>query len=518
MIALDDLLHDAANRLDHATATVIAPDLPDPSRTGARVAVGLVCLAAVGAAGYAVSIRRDGATPAAALPPGLREGRYGTEIVMSEIPDGDNDPETFSLEANPGGGYVKVTKPTGGTTKVTVSDGSEDTTAADVCLDAPSGGFCGSVTDLETTTLIAGPRTAAGDGVAGQVVVYGLPESAVAVTFAAGDERHWSEPMHGIAAFPFPDSAAAEVTVDALDSEGAVVWEQSTTDSSLTPAEIEAITVTHETAAYMAEGYFGEVPEGNAWGPEVIRRHGRTALTGFTGPFSSQSYVLGPTPARQGPEAGGNSHWVYAITVPTDQLPAMLDRLGTLRRGRVRKTVEPTEGVRVVIWGGDEVADDEIDRFAGTLVQRPPQRPFATDLDRPTAWAGGTSSPLSGEDGSPLAAILTDVVSTVDGHELIAQGDDTGVVQFHVALTDGSYASLGGPRDPNEWKLTVGGSTVVGLMPLASDVTGYTITLDDGTVVEPEIIDVRSLVDGKLMYFADAHEGRTIADIDITTE
>lgn len=512
MNALDELLHDAANRLDHATATMIAPELPDPSRIGARVAVGAVCLAAVGAAGYAVSIRSDEASPAS-LPPGLREGRYGTEIVMTEVPDGDNDPETFWLEANPGGGYVKVTKPTGGTTKVTVSDGSQESSAAEFCLDAPSGGFCGTAFQMATTQMIVGPR-----GADGQVIVHGVPASAAAVTFRAGSETHWSEPVHGIVAFPFPEAASANVAVVALDSEGNTVWQQSTTDTSLTSAEVEALTVTHQTAAYMADGYFGVVPEGNAWGPELVRRHGRTALTGFTGPFASQSYVVGPTPPSRGPGSGGNSHWVYAITVPTDQLPDMLARLSTLRRGSVRKTVEPSASVRVVIWAGEEVADSEIDRFAGTLVQRPPQASFGADLDTPTAWAGGASSPLSGEDGSPLSAILSDVVSAVDGHELIAQGDDLGVVQFHVARTNGSYASLGGPPDPTPYELKVGGPAIVGLMPLASNVTGYSITLDDGTIVEPEIIDVRPLVDGKLMYFADAHEGRTIAHIDITTD
>ena len=506
MNALDELLHDAASRLDHATATMIAPELPAPPRVGARVAVGVVCLAAVGAAGYAVSIRSDDATPAA-LPPGLREGRYGTQIVMSEVPDGDNDPETFSLEATPGGGYVKVTKPTGGTTKVTVSDGSQESSAAEVCLDAPSGGFCGTAEQLAQTQLLTGPRSADG-----QVIVYGLPKSVVAVTLQAGTERHWSEPLHGIVAFPFPEVAAASVTVDALDSDGAVVWEQSTTDTSLTAAEIEALTVTHETAAYMADGYFGEVLEGDGWGPEVVRRHGRTALTGFTGPFASQSYVVDPT------GSGGNSHWVYAITVPTDQLPDMLTRLANAHDGSVRKTIEPSAGVTVLVWGGDDVADSEIDRFAGTLAQRPPQASSGSDLDLPAAWGSSTHTPFSSQDGSPLDAIVADVVATVDGHDVIALADDIGVVQFHVSGTNGSYASLGGPPDPNEWKLAVGGPTIVGLMPLASDVTGYTITLDDGTVVEPEIIDVRPLVDGKLMYFADAHDGRTIAKIDITTD
>lgn len=506
MNALDELLHDAANRLDHATATMTAPDLPDPSRTGVKVAVAVVCLAAVGAVGYAVSLRSDSTAPAA-LPPGLREGRYGTEIVMTDVPDGDDDPETFSLEANPGGGHVTVTKPTGGTTKVTVSDGSQGTVAAEICLDSLFGGFCGPRAELAKTQMIVGPR-----GADGQVIVYGLPESVVAVTLQAGTELHWAQPLHGVAAFPFSDTASAEVTLNALDSEGKTVWARSSTDSFLTPAEVEARTVTHQTAASLSDGYFGEVLEGAALGPEVVRRHGRTAITGFTGPFASQSYVAGPT------GSSGNSHWVDAITVPTDQLPELLARLEPVVDGRVRKTIEPSADVRVVIWGGDEVADAEIERFAATLVQRPPQGASGIVLDVPAAWAGSTSSPMATEDGSPLAAIVADVVGTIDGHDLIAQGDDLGVVQFHISGADNSYVRLGGPPDPNAWELTVGGPIFAGLMPLAPDVTGYTITLDDGTVVEPEIIDVRPLVDRKLMYLAAALDGRIIADIQITTD
>jgi len=399
-----------------------------------------------------------------------------------------------------------VTKPTGGTTKVTVADGSQESSAAELCLEAPSGGFCGTAAQLTQTQVITGPRSADG-----QVIVYGLPESVVAVTLQAGTERHWSEPIHGIAVFPFPETASAAVAVEALDSAGNTVWEQSTSDSWRTQAEIANLSVTHQTAAFMDDGYFGDIPAGATWGPEVVRRHGRTSLTGFTGPFSLQSYVAGP-----GVGADNNSDWVYAVTVPTDQVTDMRERLATVTGGTFRRFLEPLPGFTVVIWGGDDVSDTEIDRFASTLVQRPPTEAYAGDLNALTAFPG--NAPLHSEDGKALSAILTDVVGTVDGHDVVAQGDDIGTVEFHVAGTNGSYADIGGSAGPSLFKLDIGSVLFAGLMPVTPDVTGYTITLDDGTVVEPEIVDVRPLVDGKLMYFADAHEGRTIADIDITTD
>jgi hypothetical protein len=120
MNTIDEMLTGAANRLDHATSTVSPPAFEPSAPRGGRIAVGIVCVAALGVAAYAIVIREPNRAQVASLPPGLREGRFGTEIVMNDIPDGDDDATTFVLLAEPAGGEVTVTKPTGNTVSMTV--------------------------------------------------------------------------------------------------------------------------------------------------------------------------------------------------------------------------------------------------------------------------------------------------------------------------------------------------------------------------------------------------------------
>jgi hypothetical protein len=505
MNGIEELVRDATLRLDHALAHTTAPRLRTPQHSGGRLAARIVVVAVLAAAGYAISVRVADRDSAVTLPPGLLEGRYGTQIELTEVADGDNDPETFALQAAPGGGTVKVTKSSGvapTTVASTAVDSSHAGSPTDICIETSGAGTgCGVRDLLDTLGILLGSR-----GGTGQVVVSGFPTSTVAVTFAAGPARYWSEPVHGFVAFPFPVTATPEVTVEAMDRNGRVVWQDTAVDTMLTPSEVVSATVTTQTDEPLTDGWFGD-PGTPGRGPEVVRRHGRTALTGFGGPFAAQSYVIDS-------QLPGMRGWVWAITVRTVDVATVRQRLDPLAGGRVRTTLEPSADARVLIWAGDDVPETEVTRYAGTLTQRAPLADFGTDLDVATAWSSD-HTPVSSIDGSPLNALVTDIVGRVDGHDLIAHADDVGEVMFHVKDFDGGYASAGRPTSGVRIP-PVGGSVSNGLWSVPSDITAITLTFDDGTTLTPEIIDVRPLVDAKLLFFASADVNRIITAVEAT--
>ena len=506
MNGIDVILRGAAHRLDRATAHTVAPEFVTPQHRGGRIAAGITCVAAVAVGGYGISVRDTSNEPTATYPPGLLEGNYGERITLTEVPDGDNDPETFILQASPSGGDVTVTKPVGTTTAVTVASGEQQTSPADLCVEASgAGGYCRTAGQLSiaSTEMMAGPR-----GSGGQVVVTDLPVGTFAVTMKAGFEAFWVEPLHGVAIFPFPATATSTVTTRAVDADGAVIWTGTATNGLLTPVEVNAAVVTKQTPAFLADGYFGEVPDGYAYGPEVIRRHGRTVLTGFAGPFAAQGYIPDPDVVR------GPAGWIWAITVLADDLGPLRERIDLQADGAIAKVLEPTSAERVVIWAGDDIDPTEIDRFESTLVQRAPRSDRATVLDEPRAWEGAENTPLFiGGDGTPWTVLFADVVGEVDGHDLIAQADDLGVVMFRIDGTSTDVALVGGSTE-----LALPGvdqTLSAGLMwPVPADITAVTITLDDGSVVTPEVVDLAPLADAKLLYLAPIDPRRTIASVE----
>ncbi|MEP7114295.1 MAG: hypothetical protein ABI862_13600, partial [Ilumatobacteraceae bacterium] len=262
MNGIDELLRDATTRLDHAVSSTIAPELgPAPGHHG-RLAVRLACVVVLGAAGYAISTRVTNSETATALPPGLLDGRYGTQITITEVADGDNDPQTFSLRAEPDAGTVKVTKPATGTGPTTINGGSQDFSLVELCLSSSSAGdFCGPRDLLMTPQFIVSSR-----GPQGQAVVVGAPAGTAAIIFTAGSTILWAEPLHGIVAFPFPESSAASASAEAIDSNGLVIWQQSASDAALTPSEVANATVTEPTNDILANGYFGDVGQ-SGYGP-----------------------------------------------------------------------------------------------------------------------------------------------------------------------------------------------------------------------------------------------------------
>ena len=330
---------DAAD-VDHGLAEVLPfgdhrrpPAVMPTSSTGERrprwLGIAAAAVAAVGLGGLWVGVaNRDLQEPAAGLPAGFNEGLYGTQIVLTEVPDGDADTETFVLRTEPDVGTVTATVTTGAVVVPTTAVGSA---AADpvvpsppvLCIETTGGGSaCMPRELLGTPSFLLDARRANG-----QVVVFALPSSAVAVTFAAGTERYWSEPLHGMATFPFLESAAPNVTFAAVDRDGRVVWRDAAADSTLTRAEVVAATITEQTNDVLANGWFGDVGQ-NGYGPELIRLHGRTTLTGFQGPFAVQEYAFGT--------GGSIRTWVSAITVSAVDIVAVRARLEPLANGSVR--------------------------------------------------------------------------------------------------------------------------------------------------------------------------------------
>jgi hypothetical protein len=512
MNGLDELLADAARRLDDATGHLPIPRPPSPSFPAGRVALRLACILAIAGGVFVVAQRRNAPT-AAEIPPGFVEGRYGQEITIVEIDDGDNNNATYTLQATPGGGLVKVAPANGSTpttpTTVAATAAAVVTAGPEVAPADPASQVC--VTAIQGDT--GGAGSVCGDpaqlpqvllsnrGEQGQAVVYGLPPNTAAVAFVAGSARYWAEPVHGIAAFPYPASAGTTATFQAFNTAGAVIASDQGTNTTMTQAEVEAATVTHQTADVLPGSWFGDVVSGMGYGAETVRLHGRTALSGFQGPFAVQGYV--PDPDRP-------HDWVFVTTLRSADTDAVRQRLDGIASGSIRTTLDVADGIQVLVWASDSVGSKEIDRLVPTIHERAPLPDRAVDLDIPRAFQ---SEGAFYAIGVPvLEALRTDKVATVDGHDVLAEADDIGEISFTVAGDDSGSTEVGPnlpPRTP-----VAPGSTFAGLWAVPADIGQITLTLDDGTVLTPEVIDVRPLVNAKLLYLPHDSPVGTIARVD----
>jgi hypothetical protein len=237
------------------------------------------------------------------------------------------------------------------------------------------------------------------------------------------------------------------------------------------------------------------------YGAEAVRLHGRTALTGFQGPFAAQGYLPDPTRGQD---------WVFVVTLRSADAGAVRQRLDGISGGSIRTTLDVASGVQVLVWASDPVASKEIDRLVPTIRERAPLADRAVDFDIPRAFQSENGFHSLGVP--VLEALRTDKVATVNGHDVLAEADDTGEVFFTVAGDDSGSTEVGPnlpPRTP-----VARGSTFAGLWAVPADIGQITLTLDDGTVLGPEVIDVRPLVNAKLLYLSHDHPTGTIARVD----
>ncbi|MCU1501387.1 MAG: hypothetical protein JWM12_741 [Ilumatobacteraceae bacterium] len=505
--SLDDLLTGAAQRLDDATAHVAVPSAPRPAIPVGRLAAAAVCVTAVAGGAIAIRARDHHRQRPASYPPGLLDGANGPQITLAEVPDGDDDPGTWRLEATPSGGTIERTKQEGGiattaagTTADTVATGPVPDAATPLyCLTAGSaGGVCPDAG--EVAEMVVGPR---GDD--GQAFVYGLPDDTFAVTFQSAGVRFWERPMHGVALFPFPAAAATTVTFAAIDVDGRLVAGGSAGNTAMTAAEVAAAVVTTATEDTLEAGWFVEPPDGVGLGAQVIRLRGRNAVVGFRGPFTEQGYLLDA--------AGSAVQWVDVITLRSADVDAVRGRLERAVGGSVRSTTEVEPGVTVIVRAADGVPSSETDRAVATLGRRAPRRELVNDLDTPFAFNSERSYNFSGASPA-LQVLMGDVVGNVEGHEILAMSDDVGDVQFRVEVAPSNRAGVDvGPHVVDPKRLpAVGDQAFRWLWAVPGDVTSVRLTLDDGTIVTPQVVDVTAIVDARLLFVAaDAGARRVVA-------
>ena len=114
----------------------------------------------------------------------------------------------------------------------------------------------------------------------------------------------------------------------------------------------------------------------------------------------------------------------------------------------------------------------------------------------------------------PLDAVLNDVVATVtvDGapQKLFAGADDLGVVAY-VLPAENASTSVDPRIAPRPLK--VGDTMFRGFVAGPASTTSLSVTLDDGSTVAAQLIDVRPLSDVKLALFPASVEHHTIASV-----
>ena len=233
MIDLDDTLAAAARRLhthtDHLPIPAV-PGKPGPTRRIAPARIGGALLLAGLTAGIVVMVQREPESniDSGTLPASVLDGSYGTELTLTEIDDGDNNPRTIKLRSTPLGGEATI-KPSSQASLPTVVSGTADPSVigvGDLCIDSTgAGGVCGPIVAAE---MMLGPR-----GPEGQAMVYGLPPEVVIVAFTSGDQRFWQRPRHGVAIFPFGERAVPKGSVRFIASDGSVLDTQTAHNDSM---------------------------------------------------------------------------------------------------------------------------------------------------------------------------------------------------------------------------------------------------------------------------------------------
>ena len=514
---LDELLAGAAARLQASMSTkaVGAPPAPSfPMRPVIGIAAASVLVAGTVGVLAATSGHRAGRLPA-----GFAEGRFGTEIHLAEVDDGDHNKDTILLRATPTGGDVQIAHGAPAlaqtpTTEATTGGTGGPTPAApaiDLCITSPAVGVCGAASQFTGPELVLGPR-----GAAGQALVHSLPGDAAVVAFAAGPEQHWARPVNGVAVFPFGEEATSRATATIFRSDGSVLARLDSANLTPTAAEVAARQISRPTEDTLPQAWtFASPPPIAEWptGGTFVRRHGRNTLTGFTGPFVIQQ--LATDRADQSVRS-----WVAVITVPTSLAEEMRDRLACVAGGGIGGDVTNADGTTVLVWTGSGVKAAARDRVLQGLAPGFPAVADDTsvfDLDIARVWdSGGGGSGRIGNPGgaNPLDALLDDVVATVtvDGapQKLFAGADDLGVVQY--ALPAANASTSVDPRIAPT-PLKVGGPMFRGFVAMPASTTSLSVTLDDGSTVDAELIDVRPLSDVKFALFPASVEHHTIASV-----
>lgn len=506
MNRIDQRFTEAVERLDDATAMVPVPAAPPPRHS---VAIPIVSVAAAIAVTFGVVsvLRPTDSVGPASPPPEFAQGSHGTEITMSEIDDGDGNPATITVRGEPAAGDVRITPQPGNMTAVTLPDGTQQQVAAEMCVESDAGGVCGPAELFSEPQLQVGPR-----GPGGQAFVTGVPSDVYAVTFTAGAIRHWAIPLHGIVAFPFPDTAAPHATVTGINLDGHVVFTQTATNDMLTDPEIERAVTTQLTGDQLADAWFVETPADAGWGPEVVRSEGRTSLTGFPGPFSAQSFFTQP-------DSAAAEESVTVLTVRSDDVDAVLQRLDTLDTGRVHTTTPVDEAATVIVWAGNNVPDNLLDDVVETLAPRQPHADLAIDITTPRAWNSMERSPAHVPAGTPVDALLTDAAPTDSNVTIRAQGDDVGTIRYFLALdnTNVSSVDVGGPVPSPLMNLDdlVGLELQPMLLTIPADITNVTF-ITDTEEVDTAIVHLAETATVALLAITPAQPGATIRDVNIT--
>jgi hypothetical protein len=509
MIDLDNMLNAAGTRALDSTAGLALPGAPRPSRpTGMYSAVGAVATLAVVAGGVALN-RSTGGVKAGKVPASFLNGAHGTEIVMKQIDDGDNNPQTITLDAGPAG-QVKLYPETAQTTATTAFALPGGTAAGPTvappgihgtCLETASGGLCPM--NVDALEMIIAPRS---DHAA--VTVYGLPSKVVAVAFTSGTERYWTRPFQGVVVFPFSEAASHEVRTDAYAADDTIILSFENVSDELTTAEIAVQAVTTQTDETLATGWF--VPNYTPLAPtamgEFARYRGRTSKTGFTGPFTAQgvSICTDECPTNRG---------IWIVTVNSTRSDEVRSRLASL--GGNLRTVEPAAGVTVLVWSETSSPKDRVDAIVAAMTSRVTDKQFAQLLDAPRTW--GEFGPPSGH--AVTDAILGEKVGELDGHAVVAQSDDLGIVQFtsRIAPQFAIATSVGGARFAPAIP-AVGSVWFPTLYAVPGEVTGLTVSLSDGSIVRPILLDVRPFAPARLFSVAGDpnKQSPTITNVEVT--
>jgi hypothetical protein len=429
---LDAFLARAGAGLHDVAARGPIPRFEPPSRwpsAGSLVAPVAVA-ASIATAVVVVGGGGDDDTRTGDLPPGVAEGRYGTELPLVEVDDDDGDPSTILLRT-PTGLEVDI-YPAAGQTVTTLVEGVEQQAPVggegDVCVDLlVAGGMCGP---LDVFEAMAGPRTPDGG-----VLVTGVPDAAAVVTYEVGDVRHWQRPVHGVAAFPYTDEVAGDAHVAALDADGSVLEAATTANDLLTPAEVAAAPHASVPTGERLPALYG-VDERDERGHagNVVRREGVDGLLGFGGPLGLQVLSGGRSDLPWG-DPSGLVGIVSTTPAHVAEVTARLDPLD----GAVVGQLDQPDGTVVLVWAGSGVASSRVDDVVARIAAEP-DVPALVPLE-PGAFAGIDADP-SWVAGTPLhRALLTDPAGAVelggDVVEVRAQRDGLGVTRLSVVVAGG---------------------------------------------------------------------------------
>lgn len=498
---LDEVLTGAAARLRAATADVAIGATPSPSfptSTVLRVAAAVAVIA--GATAGVVAVNRGGAD---GVPAAFERGEFGFEIVQRITDDGAG---TQRLVPDPGGQAVRVLSGEAAKAYGAAPESGEPGFRCWIFVDET--GVCG--VPREPSLDLSGAR---GPGTV--ALVHWIPDDVVAVAFEAGDDvRSWARPVDGTAAFPYPVDGDRTATATLVRADGTAVDVLETTDP--TPTDDERVTqLTAETLASTPAVY--DPPAGWIAGASFVRSRGRQgAATGFDGPFMLQTFR---PDSRSGRRSIVEVLTVNERGVEDAQARLSADRVdGSLRVSLVR------DGVATFVWAGTDVDDGVAAAFLSAARAATPPAD-AIDLDTTFSWFGMMDRSMNRFLGAgTIERLLFDRIATVDikgtSRQLLAGGDDAGTVQFWIEQPfDQQVADIGRDTVTPGFELrlpAVGERLYGGFRAVPPSTRTLTITLDDGTTIEPRLIDVRPTSDAKLAVIPPGLTDRTITAVSST--